>query len=80
MTKKGLTSGIEVLKQGKISYHSDIENLNKDSDERDQINKGDQLDKKVSNSEEGWIGSNKVLRLGIVVSQSFVDKAYDEID
>ena len=44
--KKGLTSVIEVLKLGKMSSHSDIENLNKEYDERNQIDKGDQLYKK----------------------------------
>ena len=40
---KGLTNGIEVLKLVKTSSHSDIENMNKLSDEIDQIDKGDQL-------------------------------------
>ena len=44
---KGLTSGIEVLKMGKTSFHIDIENLNKVYYERDQINNGDKLGKKV---------------------------------
>ena len=43
---KRLSSGIEVLKMIKMSSHIDIENLNKVSDERDQIDKGYQLDKK----------------------------------
>ena len=41
--KKGLTSGIEVLKQGKMSFHGDIGNLKKTFDERYQIDKGDRL-------------------------------------
>ena len=44
--KKGLTSGIEVLKLGKTSSHSDIEIFNKEPDERYQIDKGGQLEKK----------------------------------
>ena len=32
---------------GKTSFHIDIENLNKVYDERDQINNGDKLGKKV---------------------------------
>ena len=43
---KGLTIGIEVMKLGKTVSHSDIENLNKESDEKDHIDKGDLLDKK----------------------------------
>ena len=51
---KGLTSGKEVLKLVKISSHSDIENMNKLSDEIDQINKGDRLNilKKVQMSKK----------------------------
>ena len=44
--KKLLTSGIEVLKLRKTSFRIDIESLNKVSDERDHIDKGDQVDKK----------------------------------
>ena len=43
---KGLTGGIEVLKLIKMSSDIDIDDLNKVSDEIDQINKGDQVDKK----------------------------------
>ena len=35
--KKGLTGSKEVLKLGKMSSHSDIENIDKEYDERDQI-------------------------------------------
>ena len=44
---KVLTSGIEVLKLVKKSSHIDIESLKKLSDERDKIDKGDQLNKKL---------------------------------
>ena len=40
------TSGREVLKLRKTSFRIDIESLNKVSDERDHIDKGDQVDKK----------------------------------
>ena len=35
--KKGLTGGKEVLKLGRMSSRSDIENIDKEYDERDQI-------------------------------------------
>ena len=77
--EKGLTSGIEVLKLGKVSSHIDIKILNKESDERDQIDKGDQLEKKA-NVECGLTGSDEVLKLGIMSSQSCIDKDSDESD
>ena len=43
---KSLTSGIELLKMRQTSSRIAIENLNKVSDEINQIDKGDQLDKK----------------------------------
>ena len=43
---KALTSGIELLKMRQTSSRIAIENLNKVSDEINQIDKGDQLDKK----------------------------------
>ena len=58
---------------GKISSHSDIEILNKEFDERYQIDKGDQLDKKSANVKEGLTGSNEVLKLGIMSSQSCIE-------
>ena len=52
--------------------------MNKEYDETDQIDKGYQLDKKVENPKEGLTGSNEVLKLGIMISQSCIDKDYDE--
>ena len=60
--------------------HSDIENSNKESDERDQIYKGGQLDKKCANVKEGLSGSNEVLKLLIMSSKSFMDKDSGERD
>ena len=57
---------------GKMSFHSDIEIFNKEFDERYQIDKGDQLDKKSANAKEGLTGSNEVLKLGIMSSQSCI--------
>ena len=42
---KGLTGNIEVLKLVKMISHSDIKNIDKESDERYQIDKDDQLEK-----------------------------------
>ena len=51
-----------------MSSHGDIVDLNKESDERYQIDKGDQLEKKVQNFEEGLTFINEVLKLGIMIS------------
>ena len=68
------------MKLRKKSSHIDIENLNKVYDERYQIYKGDQLDKKGANVEEGLTGNNEILKLGIKSSHSFIDKDSDERD
>ena len=77
---KRLTSGIEVLKLGKRSSHIGIDNLNEIYGERDQIDKGDKLDKKLANTEELLAGNNEVLKLGIISSQSCIEKYSDERD
>ena len=59
-------------------FHSDVEIFNKECDKRYQIYKGDQLDKKSANVEDGLTGSTEVLKLGIMISQSCIDKDYDE--
>ena len=67
------------MKLVKSSSHSDIENFKNESDERYQIDKGYELDKKCANDEEVLTGSNEVLELGIMSSQSCIDKDSDEI-
>ena len=49
---KWLTRGIEVLKLGKMSSQSEIEDFKNESDERYQIDKGYQLEKNVQISKE----------------------------
>ena len=63
-----------------MSSDIDIDNLNKVSDERYQIDKGDQLDKKGTNVKEALTGNNEFLKLGIMSSHSCIDRDYDELD
>ena len=62
-----------------MSSHSDIENFNKEYDERDQINKGDNLEK-GADVKRGLTGSKEVLKLGITSSRIFIEKYSDERD
>ena len=53
--------------------------MNKVYDERDRIDKGDQLHKEVANVKEGLTGNNEVFKLVIMTSQICIYKDYDEI-
>ena len=61
-------------------FHSDVEIFNKECDKRYQIYKGDQLDKKSANVEDGLTGSTEVLKLGIMIYKICIDKDSDERD
>ena len=63
-----------------MSSRIDIENLNKESDERDQIDKGDQFLKNGVNVEEVLTVSDEVLKLGLISYQSFIEQYSDERD
>ena len=62
-----------------MSSHSDTENLNKESDERYQIDKGDQLYKRNGeNVYEVLTSTDELLMLVIMSSQSFIERVSGE--
>ena len=62
-----------------MSSRSDIENIDKESDERNQIDMDNQQEKKIGEHvEEVLTGSNEVFKLGIMSSGSSIDKGSDE--
>ena len=64
-----------------MSSRSDIENIDKEYDERDQIDMDNQQEKKIGEHvEEVLTGSNEVYKLGIMSSGSSIDKGSDERD
>ena len=77
--KNWLTGAIEVW-YGKTSSHIDIEHLNNVYGERYLIDEDNQLDRKLQMPNEVLAGNTKFLKLGIMSSQSCIEKYSDERD